>query len=319
MQFQEIPPPVEYPDPRQDPDGFRRKVYDNSSWANRLITNDIMDIEIEDLDNPHNRFELLRFHPHCFMEWLGANSLLATSIVCPVGECRKLCTINARESAIEGFSWRCRPGGLHEHSVRKYSFFSHSHLLLQDIFLFLCSYAEQNGTLRRIALWSGVDYARTAVDWGGFIRDMFVQWVHDLMQNSKLSGEVEVDESLFGRKVKAHRGNPKKGRQVWVVGLVERRTNNLLLFPVDDRTKDTLHGIIERHVVPGSKVYTDGWKGYYGLNAAGFKHFTVNHKHSFRVGYYNAETGATERVHTNRIEGAWKHAKVSSNKGVDQG
>ena len=33
----------------------------------------------------------------------------------------------------------------------------------------------------------------------------------------KLQGEIEIDdESLFGRRVKFHRGNPKKGMKVWI-------------------------------------------------------------------------------------------------------
>jgi hypothetical protein len=36
----------------------------------------------------------------------------------------------------------------------------------------------------------------------------------------------------------------------------------------------------------------------------------VSHKHSFRVDYLNKSTGEVEKCSTNRIEGAWKHAKV---------
>ena len=37
----------------------------------------------------------------------------------------------------------------------------------------------------------------------------------------QLSGDVEIDESLFGRKVKYHRGNPHVGCKIWVFGMIE--------------------------------------------------------------------------------------------------
>jgi hypothetical protein len=50
----------------------------------------------------------------------------------------------------------------------------------------------------------------------------------------KFKGVVGIDESLFRRKVKYHKGKPS-GMKVWIFGLVERDTNRLKLFPVDSR------------------------------------------------------------------------------------
>ena len=69
--------------------------------------------------------------------------------------------------------------------------------------------------------------------------------------------------------------------------------------------------LIKRHVVPGSTVFTDGWPSYNPLTEEGYVHYTVEHKHAFKVVYRNADTGELLEVHTNRIEGSWKHAKVS--------
>jgi len=46
-------------------------------------------------------------------------------------------------------------------------------------------------------------------DWASFCRD------------EKFSGEIQIDESLFGRRTKYHRGDPR-GLKVWISGLVER-------------------------------------------------------------------------------------------------
>ena len=125
----------------------------------------------------------------------------------------------------------------------------------------------------------------------------------------KLSGVVEVDESLFGRRTKYHRGM-SRGNKVWIFGLVERETNRLKLFPVDSRNADQLLSLIQEHVSPGSTIYTDGWAAYNGLTSLGYRHFVVEHKHTFKQICTDAVTGESVTVHTNTIEGSWKHAKA---------
>lgn len=91
--------------------------------------------------------------------------------------------------------------------------------------------------------------------------------------------------------------------------MVERDSNTLLIYPVSDRSEDTLIPIIERHVEAGFTIYSDGWSAYCGLNELGYNHFIVLHKYSFKKVYINQDTRKEVEIHTNRIEGAWKHAK----------
>ena len=109
--------------------------------------------------------------------------------------------------------------------------------------------------------------------------------------------------------MKYHRGRPDLGIDVWIFGLIERDTNRLILFPVDDRSKDTLVPIIRKFVKLGTTIYSDSWSSYLTLNKEGFKHFTVCHKQNFKQVYEEITTKEKVEVHTNRIEGAWKHAK----------
>jgi transposase-like protein len=90
---------------------------------------------------------------------------------------------------------------------------------------------------------------------------------------------------------------------------VERESNQVILYPVSDRTETTLLPIIERHVEKGATIYSDGWSAYCPLNEMGYSHFTVLHKYAFKKSYINTATNEEVQVHTNRIEGAWKHAK----------
>ena len=91
---------------------------------------------------------------------------------------------------------------------------------------------------------------------------------------------------------------------------VERASNSLILYPVSDRTADTLIPLIQCHVAPGSTIYSDVWSAYCNLNALGYRHFTVLHKYSFKKVYVKEGTEEKVTVHTNQIEGAWKHAKL---------
>lgn len=113
--------------------------------------------------------------------------------------------------------------------------------------------------------------------------------------------EVELDESKFGKR-KYNRGHAVEG--VWVLGGVERTPERkLFLVAVPDRSQATLEGVISRHVLPGSIILTDLWKGYSGLSQHfDYTHQSVNHSLQF----IDPETG----THTNTIEGTWSGVKV---------
>jgi hypothetical protein len=88
-----------------------------------------------------------------------------------------------------------------------------------------------------------------------------------------------------------------------VLGGVERtEERKVFLKVVDQRTTPNLRDIITDHVLPGSVVHTDCWRGYNSLGdwqsddgtPMGYQHETVNHS----VEYVRADG-----VHTNTIEG----------------
>jgi transposase-like protein len=87
---------------------------------------------------------------------------------------------------------------------------------------------------------------------------------------------------------------------------VERATNWII---VDNRSRELLISIIKKTVKPGSYIYSDSWSAYLTLNKEGYEHFTVCHKDSFKQIYRNVGRGEIVEAHTNRIEGAWAHAK----------
>jgi hypothetical protein len=70
---------------------------------------------------------------------------------------------------------------------------------------------------------------------------------------------VEIDESKSCKR-KYHKGHQVKG--TWIVGGISRKTKKVFMIPVKYRDTETLTNIIRKHVLPGTTIYTDCWKGY---------------------------------------------------------
>ena len=100
------------------------------------------------------------------------------------------------------------------------------------------------------------------------------------IKNWQLTGEIikKIDETLFGHKMKYHIGNPGPGLKILILGMVARSTNTIILYPLTNRSADTLTPLIPCHVSPGSTIFSHGWSAYCNLNELGYKHFTVIHK-----------------------------------------
>lgn len=119
--------------------------------------------------------------------------------------------------------------------------------------------------------------------------------------SGKLRGIVEIDESLFNKR-KYHKGSKKQG--TWVFGIYSRKRGEIRLFPVKNRSQETLISLIRKNVhVYGSRVYSDEWKGYMNLSKYGYSHYTVKHKD----GFVKDVNGV--KIHTNSIEGCWGRSK----------
>ncbi len=116
----------------------------------------------------------------------------------------------------------------------------------------------------------------------------------------RMTGPVEVDETYVGGKRKnmsiAKRAKVSKhgrGGKTAVVGARDRQTREIRAEAVARTDVTTLKGFIDRHVVPGSKLYTDDAGVYTGIRR---RHATVNHS----VGEY-----VRDQAHTNGIESFW--------------
>jgi transposase-like protein len=129
---------------------------------------------------------------------------------------------------------------------------------------------------------------------------------NSFMRMGQEGGPVEADETFVGGKPKnmhlrkrklAKNGNFHTDKPA-VFGMLDRESRQVRAKVVPNVKREVLQAEILDHVVKGSKVFTDGWKGYSGL-AAEYVHDTVNHLQEYVRG----------EVHTQGIDNFWSLLK----------
>ncbi|KAG0434582.1 hypothetical protein DMUE_5130 [Dictyocoela muelleri] len=108
---------------------------------------------------------------------------------------------------------------------------------------------------------------------------------------------IIIDESKFGKR-KYNRGRLIKG--AWVLGMLERGSNKIILYNVCNRKSNTSLPLILRHFIEGSIIHTDNWRAYPELENK-YVHRMVNHSLNF--------VDPIKGVHTNTIERFWADIK----------
>ena len=122
---------------------------------------------------------------------------------------------------------------------------------------------------------------------------------------SKLSGEIEVDETFIGGKARNMHVEKRMRRitgtgskdKVPVLGMMERG-GKVRTMVVPNRKKAALQSEVRKHVEAGSALYTDALLSYEGL-AGEYAHKVVDHAVQYVDG----------KVHTNSMENFWSLLK----------
>lgn len=233
--------------------------------------------------------------------WLMNEGMIASKRACPVcGENMELVECTDRS---DGYKWECRKRANNKRhkstvSIRKGSWFEQSNLTLEEIIKFTYWWSE-GLTQEQIKKQLHIN-ANTAVDWDMFCRETCEVTIQK--KSEKIGGEgkvVQIDESKVGKR-KYHRGHRVEGQ--WVFGGIEEDSRRCFLVAVEDRSEATLLPITKDWIEPGTLIVSDCWKSYHNLNKHGYSHQTVNHSKEFvnKDGY-----------NTNKMEGHWRHMKVS--------
>lgn len=121
---------------------------------------------------------------------------------------------------------------------------------------------------------------------------------------SMLSGICEADETYLGgqwknKRIHIRRQGTKRGRgtsKQAIFGVVSRTMEQVRTWCTPDTKAHTTLSIITATIERGSKVYTDGFKGYRKLSRLGYSHDWVDHE----AGEY-----VRGEVHTQTLDGYW--------------
>ena len=218
---------------------------------------------------------------------------------CKCSKCGDLMVMQRFESLEDGYIWRCKKCKTRR-SCRHESYFQNHKLPLSKAFLLIYFYLKYDKMLSKYICEFVEVTENTMVDWGCYIRESIS---HYFLETPLILGQnhpVQIDESLFGGKMKYNVGNHCIHQKSWVFGLVEEVTNLCVFWKVDDRRKETLFNVIKDHVVTGSTIKSDQFSSYQTLNVEGYSHLQVNHSVNFV---------SEEGVHTQLIESHWGQLK----------
>jgi len=108
-------------------------------------------------------------------------------------------------------------------------------------------------------------------------------WLHKLRRamvrpgRDRLTGTVEVDETYIGGEKPGKRGRGAEGKALVLVAAQEdgQRVGRIRLRRVRDASAASLEPSVVEAVEPGATIHTDGWSGYSGLKAQGYRHEIV--------------------------------------------
>jgi len=158
-----------------------------------------------------------------------------------------------------------------ELSITSGTIFHRSKLPLVIIFRALWwMVAQKNGVsavgLQRIL---GLGSYRTAWVWLHKFRRLMI-----FPGRNKLSGKIEVDETLVGGTKAGKRGRGAEGKSLVVIAveIMEKGTGRVRMSLISDASKKSLKKFINDNIETGSNLITDGWKGYTGISKKGYLH-----------------------------------------------
>ena len=111
------------------------------------------------------------------------------------------------------------------------------------------------------------------------------------------NGEIELDETYFGRRRKGQRGRGAFNK-IPVFGLLQRN-GVVKVEVVKDVSAETRLTLTVKAVRRGSIVYTDQFRSYDSLMFCGYRHLKIDYKRKFASG----------KIYINGVEGFRSYAK----------
>ena len=188
----------------------------------------------------------------------------------------------------------------------------------EDELYWFCSDAPQKQILKETGLadkaWAKIRTILRALLW------LVIQQQFARVQLGGAGRVVVIDETFFTKKktnAGGFVGRNTAGHKTIVMGFLEldlatrKATGACVLITIPNRKMSTLKREIERHVLPGSLIFTDRRKSYSFLGRAGsqYVHRAVNHK-AGEFSRVERVFGEDINVTTNAVEGLFGRLKT---------
>lgn len=251
-------------------------------------------------DNIVNLFSLFT-NESVALKFMMDNRLIYQEIFC--NKCRLKMTLVIDNSKKNGYKWSCYK--CHKtHSILYGSIFYGSKIPMSKVLYLLYFWVNE--------------YSYSAASHEVDININTVTYYFTLFRNAcdsfiisssiqQIGGQgktVQIDETLMCHR-KYHVGRILN--QVWIFGGVCIEDHQFFCLVVPDRTSKTLKEEIMNHILPGTTIISDCWKGYDCLDSCNeFEHLTVDHSKNF----VNPINGAN----TQTIERMWRELKKINKK-----
>ena len=171
--------------------------------------------------------------------------------------------------------YRCK-ACKYENSVISGTLFQDSHKPLRLWFQAVWYIINQKNGVSALGLQKalGLGSYHTAWEWLHKLRRAMVRPGRD-----KLSGVVEVNETLIGGEKSGKRGRGAAGKTLVLIAAEENQgggVGRIRLSPIRSASSEVLSPTITQIIEQGSTIRTDGWNGYNDVDAYGYKHLPSN-------------------------------------------
>jgi len=166
--------------------------------------------------------------------------------------------------------FRCK-GCRSDTSVTQGTIFAHSHIPLKLWFLAIWYVVSQKHGISALGLSRALGIRRQKTGW------QLLQKIRRGMirpDRDRLSGLVEVDEILIGRKRRKFEGRSPQGKTLVLVAAEDKGKQGIgriRMQIIPNATAGSLRAAVIAMVEPGSIVRTDGWTSY-RLQQWGYRH-----------------------------------------------
>ena len=127
----------------------------------------------------------------------------------------------------------------------------------------------------------------------------------------RLSGRVEVDETYVGGAEEGLRGRQTQKKALVAIAAEEDGAGigRIRMKRIRGASKQQLHGFIQEAVEPDSTIHTDGWEGYVGLEALGYRH-----EYDFLAG--SSQSASELLPHVHRVAALLKRWLIGTHQGA---